>query len=268
MRRDFRPYGGMVVGLTAAVTAFLVLPIIVIFYYSVQDNTYFQLVPRGLSWRWFVTAWENERFVAAAVNSLITALIVTPLSVALAIPTGFVLVRYNIPLRNVVNVLIMSPLLVPGVVSGIAFLTFFGYINLAEGGIKNVVAMLCFTFPFAVRAIVANLQGIGLVWEEAGESLGATRWQVWLWILLPMLRPGMLAASIFVFVETVDNFSITVFLVSRASMTIPIEVYNYIKDFDDPSVAVVAVVSVIASTALMFLVERLIGLDRFLRNSA
>jgi len=267
MIRDFRSFGSAVMALTATVTAFLLLPILVIFYYAAQDGAYFQLVPRGLSWRWFVSAWENERFVAAAINSLVTGLIVTPLSVALAIPTAFVLVRYDLPLKAAVNVLIMSPLLVPGVVSGIAFLTFFGVINLYSGGVRNILAMLCFTFPFAVRAIVANLQGIGPVWEDAAESLGARRWQVWAWVLLPMLRPGMLASAIFVFVETIDNFSITVFLVSRNSMTIPIEVYNYIKDFDDPSVAVVAVVSVLISTALMFAVERLIGLERFLKNS-
>lgn len=267
MNRDFKPTGPVVGALTVAVSAFLLLPLVVIFYYSAQDGVYFQLWPNGFSWRWFISAWNNERFIAAAVNSLWTGAIVTPVSIVLALPTAYALVRYRIPMKAGLNALIMSPLLVPGAVSGIAFLTFFGIIDLHDGGIRNVVAMTCFTFPFAVRAIAANLQGIGTVWEDAAESLGATKWQVWIWVVLPMLRPGILAGGIFVFVETIDNFSITVFLVSRQSMTIPIEVYNYIRDYDDPSVAVVAVISVILSTLLMFAVERLIGLEKFIQGS-
>ena len=266
MNHDFKPTGPVVTCLAIGVSAFLILPLLVIFYYSIQGGAYFQLIPEEFSWRWFVAAWNNERFVASALNSLWTGLIVTPLSVGMALPTSYVLVRYQIPFKSALNALIMSPLLVPGAVSGIAFLTFFGIIDLHDGGVRNVLAMTCFTFPFAVRAIAANLQGIGTVWEDAGESLGASKWQVWFWILLPMLRPGMLAGGIFVFVETIDNFSITVFLVNRQSMTIPIEVYNYIRDFDDPSVAVVAVVSVVFSTLLMFAVERLIGLERFMQG--
>lgn len=265
MMRDFKSYGKAITCVTVAVSAFLLLPIVVIFYYAFQDGAYFQLVPNSFSWRWFIAAWENERFVAAAQNSLWFGLVVPPISLALAIPTAYVLVRYNLLFKSTLNVLIMSPLLVPGVISGLAFMTLFELVDVVHGGIKNAIAMTCFTFPFAVRAIAANLQGIGIVWEDAAASLGATRWQAWLWVLLPMLRPGMLAGGIFVFVETIDNFSITVFLVSRSSMTIPIEMYNYIKDYDDPSVAVMAVMLVIGSTLLMFLVERLIGLDRFLR---
>lgn len=267
MTRDFRPTGVIVGGMAVAVSVFLLLPLVVIFYYSIQDGAYFQLWPNTFSWRWFIAAWNNERFIHAALNSLWTAAIVTPLSIALALPTSYALVRFKIPMKAVLNALIMSPLLVPGAVSGIAFLTFFGVIDLQGGGIRNSIAMTCFTFPFAVRAITANLQGIGTVWEDAAESLGASKWRVWFWVILPMLRPGILAGGIFVFVETIDNFSITVFLVSRQSMTIPIEVYNYIRDFDDPSVAVVAVVSVVLSTALMFAVERLIGLEQFIKGS-
>jgi putative spermidine/putrescine transport system permease protein len=267
MRRDFNSYGNFVTAAVAGATIFLLLPVVVIFYYSVQDNAYFQLWPSGFGWRWFVAAWNNERFILALGNSVLTALVVTPATVAIAIPAAFALVRFDLPFKSAVNIFVMSPLLVPGVVTGIAFLTLYGAIDLLNGGIRNSIAMICFTFPFALRAIIANLQGVGPIWEDAGESLGASRSQVWRYILLPMLRPGMLAASVFVFVETVDNFSITVFLVSQRSTTIPVEVYSYIKDFDDPSVAVVAVISVIGSTLLMLIVERLIGLEQFLRAS-
>jgi ABC-type spermidine/putrescine transport system permease subunit II len=265
-RADFQTYGLAVRGLVAATAVFLLLPIVVIVYYSFQDNIYFEVLPRRFSLRWYIAAARNEDFVAAALMSLATAVIVTPVSIAAAVPTAYALVRFTFAGRGLLNLLIMSPILVPGVVTGIAFLTFFGVIGVDHGLVRNAVAMTCFTFPLAVRAIAANMHGIGPTWEEAALSLGASRRDVWLLVLLPLLRPGMLAAGIFAFVETIDNFSISVFLVSRETTTLPVEVYSYIRDFDDPSVAAVAMVSVAFSTLLMFVIERVIGLDRFLRQ--
>ncbi len=266
MKGEYSTYGAFVIGMALLGAAFLLLPILVITYYSIQNGQYFEVSPSGFSFRWYVAAALNERFVAAAIVSLTTAAIVTPIVLVVAVPTAFVLVRGRFPGKTALGLLVMSPLLVPGVVSGIAFLTFFGAIGIDQGAIRNGLAMVCFAYPFAVRAIAANLQGLGLVWEEAAESLGASSRQVWLLVLLPLLRPGLLAAGIFAFVECVDNFAISVFLITRASTTLPVEVYSYIRDFDDPSVAVVAVVSIALSTALMFAVERWIGLDRFLRH--
>jgi putative spermidine/putrescine transport system permease protein len=266
MKGEYSTYGIFVIGTAVLGAVFLLLPILVIVYYSIQDGQYFEMIPRGVGFRWYAAALSNERFVAAAIVSFVTAAIVTPIVLVAAVPTAFVLVRGDFPGKAVLGLLVMSPLLVPGVVSGIAFLTFFGVIGIDQGAIRNGLAMICFTYPFAVRAVAANLQGLGLVWEDAAVSLGANSRQVWLLVLLPLLRPGLLAAGIFAFVECVDNFAISVFLVTRASTTLPVEVYSYIRDFDDPSVAVVAVTSIAISTALMFAVERWIGLDRFLRH--
>jgi putative spermidine/putrescine transport system permease protein len=263
---EFQTYGSVVRVLVAATAMFLLLPILVIVYYSFQDNIYFEIMPRGFGLRWYMAAARNDDFVTAALMSLFTAAIVTPISMVAAVPTAYALVRFAFPGRGLVNLLIMSPILIPGVVTGIAFLTFFGVVGVERGLVRNVVAMTCFTFPLAVRAIAANMQGIGPVFEEAALSLGASRREVWLHVMLPLLRPGLLAAGIFAFVETIDNFSISVFLVARESTTLPVEVYSYIRDFDDPSVAAVAMVSVVFSTMLMFVIERAIGLDRFLRQ--
>lgn len=267
MTATYRPYSHWIRTSVAVTALFLLLPVLVIIYYAVQDNVYFELWPKEFGFRWFVAAAQNERFVEAAVRSLIVAVTVTPVTLALALPTAYAVVRYDFPLRGLVNAIIMSPLLVPGVVSGIAFLTLFGNLGVHSGMVRTVLAMICFSFPFAVRAIAANLQGIGPGWEEAALSLGASRTFVWTRVMLPLLRPGLLAGGIFVFVEAIDNFSIVVFLVTRESSTLPVEVYGYIKDFDDPSVAVVAVVSILFSTLLMFVVQRLVGLEKLIRFS-
>jgi len=101
--------------------------------------------------------------------------------------------------------------------------------------------------------------------EEAARDLGATPWKLFFHIVLPQLRPGLLAGAIFVFVEAIDNFSIAVFLTDSRTSTLPVEAYSYIRDFDDPTVAAMATLLIVLSTGLLFLAERLVGLEGFLR---
>lgn len=261
----FRPFGAVVTGLTCFGVVFLLLPTLVLAYYAFQGGAFFKLVPDELSLKWFYAAAHNERFLNAAQRSLLIAAVVTPASVILAVPSAFVLVRRDFKLKGLVNALIMTPVLVPSVVSGVAFLSLFENVGLYNGIWRTILAMICFTFPFAVRAIVANLHGIGPIWEEAATSLGAGKIMVWRTVLLPMLKPGLLAAAIFVFVEAIDNFTITVFLVGQKSATLPVEIFQYIADFDDPSVAAVSICLVLFSTLLMMVVERVIGLDNLIK---
>ena len=102
------------------------------------------------------------------------------------------------------------------------------------------------------------------VLEEAARNLGASRIRAFLWVTLPQLRPGLLAGGIFVFVEAIDNFSIAVFLTNSRTTTLPVESYSYIRDFDDPTVAAMAVLLMALSVVLVFAIDRLVGLDRFL----
>lgn len=263
---SFRPFGAVVAALAYTGAVFLLLPTIALAYAAIQNGAFFKLIPDHFSLRWFYAAAGNERFINAALRSLFIAAVVTPVSIALALPSAFVLVRRAFRLKELINILIMSPILIPGVVSGVAFLTLFENLGLYDGVARTIVAMTCFTFPFAVRAISANLQGIGPVWEEAATSLGASKVFVWRRVLLPMLKPGLLAAAIFVFVEAVDNFTITVFLVGQRTATLPVEIFNYIADFDDPSVAAVSICLVVFSTVLMMVVERVIGLDNLIKH--
>jgi ABC-type spermidine/putrescine transport system permease subunit II len=81
---------------------------------------------------------------------------------------------------------------------------------------------------------------------------------------LPQLRPGLLAGGIFVFVEAIDNFSIAVFLTNSRTTTLPVEAYSYIRDFDDPTVAAMAALLMALSVVLVTVVDKVVGLDRFL----
>jgi putative spermidine/putrescine transport system permease protein len=259
-----RSYGQPVAALAAVVLAFIILPVAFIALYAFNETAYLALPPRGLTLKWFVNFFAIERFRAALEASLLIAAMVTPLSLLIALPTAVGLVRYRFSGQTTINALLMSPLIVPGVVTGISFLSLAARVGGGPGIAAITVALTCFAFPFAVRALVANLHGLDPQLEEAARNLGASRFAAFLWVTLPQLRPGLLAGGIFVFVEAVDNFSIAVFLTDSRTTTLPVESYSYIRDFDDPTVAAMAVLLMILSAVLVLAVDRLVGLDRFI----
>ena len=136
--------------------------------------------------------------------------------------------------------------------------------HIGSGFWPLTIALLCYSLPFAVRALVANMHGLDPTLEDAARNLGASGLRAFLWVTLPQLRPGLLAGGIFVFVEAIDNFSIAVFLTDTRTTTLPVEAYSYIRDFDDPTVAAMAVLLMALSVTLVSVVDRLVGLDRFL----
>jgi putative spermidine/putrescine transport system permease protein len=262
--RSARPYSGSIVVLSALVVGFLLLPVLFIVAYAFNETRFFALPPKGLTLHWFANFFANDRFRAALQSSLSIAALVTPASLAIAMPSAIAIVRGSFRGRELLNAALLSPLVIPGIVTGIAFLSLFSQLDVGSGFWRLSAALTCFTLPFAVRALVANLHGLDPALEEAARNLGASRWRCFLHVTLPQLRPGLLAGGIFVFVEAIDNFSIAVFLTDLRTTTLPVEAYNYIRDFDDPTVAAMATLLIGLTVALVFLVQRVVGLDRFL----
>jgi putative spermidine/putrescine transport system permease protein len=265
MHGNYKLYSPAVLALTLATAFFLLAPVMFIVIYAFNDSSYFSWPMSGLSTKWFANFFANDRFMAAAKTSMTMGAIVTPLSLAIAVPTAYALVRCEFRGRELINALLMSPLLIPGVVTGIAFLIYLSNIGIGPGFTGLVIAMTCFSLPFAVRTLVANMHGLRPELEDVARNLGAGDWPVFWRIVLPQLRPGLLAGGTFVFVEAIDNFSISVFLSTADVSTLPVEGYSYIRDFDDPTVAAMAVVLIALSTALVLLAGRLVGLNRMFR---
>ena len=259
-----RPYTLAVPATVAIIAAFLALPVIIIIYYAFSPSGLMVFPPKSLTLHWFVNFFASPRFRAALENSLLIAALVTPTALAIAVPTAIALVRRDFPGRGALSAVILSPLVIPGVVSGVAFLNFFTWTGVSSGFWRIAIAMMCFTLPYAVRALVATLHGLDAGLEEAGRNLGARNWQAFLAITLPQLYPGLLAGGIFVFVEAIDNFSIAVFLTDLRTTTLPVEAYGYIRDFDDPTIAALATILIAQSLVLVVVLQRFVGMDRFL----
>jgi putative spermidine/putrescine transport system permease protein len=263
---SIRPYSPAVSAYATLVMLFIVAPAVVIIVYAFSPTAYLSFPPAGVTLRWFDNFFANERFRSALWNSVLIAVTVTPISLLVALPTAVAVVRYDFAGRKLLLALLLSPLLIPGVITGIAFLSFSVGVGLGTGFRPIVLALVCFTMPFTLRPLIANLAGIDQDLEKAARNLGARPLQAFLRITLPQLKPGLIAGATFAFVEALDNFAISVFLTNVRTSTLPIEAFGYIRDFDDPTVAAMATVLIALSVVLVLLIERLVGLDRFLAN--
>lgn len=263
-----RAYSRAVPLLAGLVGVFLALPAVIVVYYAFNPAGAITFPPRALTLHWFANFFATDTFRRALLNSFGIAAAVTPLSLAIAVPTAMALVRRDFPGKGALSAAIVSPLIVPGVVTGVAFLDFFTWTGFAGGFWRIAVAMTCFTLPFAVRALVATLHGLDAGLEEAGRNLGARPFRAFVTITLPQLYPGLLAGGIFAFVESIDNFSIAVFLTDLRTSTLPVEAYGYIRDFDDPTVAALSTVLIAQSLLLVLVLQRVVGMDRFMEARA
>lgn len=233
--------------------------------HSFSPSRYFQWPPTGLTLRWHEAFYTSSMFMAAARNSLVMAVIVTPLSLLIGVPASYALVRGDFPGRALLQQVILSPLIIPGVVTGVSLLSLYSAGGIRIGMFGLCLGMLIFALPFAVRAISANLLGLDPRVEEAARNLGAGPLRTFFVVVVPQLKAGVPAASVFIFVEVVDNFSVAVFLSNDKTKVLPVAAYQYIKDFDDPTVAAMATALIVMSCVLVILLEKLIGFQKSLR---
>jgi putative spermidine/putrescine transport system permease protein len=260
--RDFSPYSTSVKYFSIVVALLMLAPVLIVVLYSFSANAYFTFPPVKYSWHWFESFFDNDGFRDAFKNSLLISFVVSPVTLMIAVPAAYALARGTFAGRQLITALLMSPIIVPGVVTGVAFLALSYKTRIGPGFVSIVISMICVTLPYALRALLANMHGLRVDLEESARNLGATNWQVFRLIVAPQLRPGLLAGGIFIFVETIDNFTITSFLVNTNTTTLPVEAYNYLRDFDDPTVAAMSCVLFLLSTVLVFALDRVVGLEK------
>ena len=175
---------------------------------------------------------------------------------------AFAIVRHQFRGRDGLHALLISPLLLPGVVTGIAMLQFFSMVGLPASFTRLWLAHMVITIPYVVRIVAAVLQGFDRTLEEAALILGANRLQTVLRITLPGIRSGLIAGGIFAFIVSFDNVVISVFLTSPTLVPLPVRIYNFIESSAKPVVASISTIQMVVIAALLLVTDRLLGFSK------
>jgi putative spermidine/putrescine transport system permease protein len=245
------------------VLAFLMLPVAVVVLASFSASSYLTIPPEGVTLRWYGRVLDDRGYIDAIVASLVLAIACTGIALVVGVAASYALLRRAVPASGAVTAVVMSPLVFPGVVIGVASLQFYSALGLSGSFWPLVLAHVVITVPYVVRATLASLQGVDPDLENAACVLGANRLQAFLRVTMPLLRPGIAAGGLFAFITSFDNVPVSIFLVGTRTTTLPVKIFSAIEFGVDPSVAAVSSLMILATAIFLILAERWISFHRF-----
>lgn len=246
---------------------FMLAPLVVVCLVAFTPEGWLSLPTRGLSLRWFRAIFAYPEFLRAFYSSLWLAALSSAIAIALAVPAALALVRYRFAGRDAITALFMAPLMLPHVVLGIAFLRFFTQIGLSGSFAALVFSHVIVILPFALRLVLAASYGLDRRIEQAAASLGAGRFAVFWRVTLPLILPGIVSGWLLAAINSFDEITMTVFIASPATTTLPVRMFLYIQDNIDPLIAAVSACLIALTAVLLFALQRLYGLDRLFMGS-
>lgn len=243
--RDF-----LIGGWTTAVFIFLYVPILVLVGYSFNASR-LNVVWQGFTFDWYVRVWQNAPLLRAAQNSLIIACISTALSVILGTTGAWLLHRYRFRGAGSIQTLTAIPMVMPEILMGISLLIFFSTAGLPLGFTSVVIGHVTFSFPFVLVAVQARLRGLDPAMEEAALDLGATPLLAFWLVIVPCLRPAIMAGALMAFSLSWDELIVTFFTANASSATLPIRVFGMAKVGLNPMLNALSAIFVLATAAVV-----------------
>ena len=203
----------------------------------------------GFTLDWYRKLFANGEMLQAAGNSLLIALVASVVSTVLGTMAGLAMHRYR--MRAARRSSCSTPIAIPEILMGVALLIFFVMLNLSLGLVSVALAHIAFCIGFVAIVVRARLSGMDESLVEAARDCGATPWQAFWHVTLPLIMPGVIAGALMAFTLSIDDFVITFFTAGAGTVTLPLQIYSMIKIAVTPEVNAV-------STLLMLLTLMLI----------
>jgi len=227
---------------------FIYLPLAVVVLYAFHDASIVAWPFQPFTFRWFGALAHDRGMIAAASASLKLAVMATLLALAVGVPGAFVLDRLEFPGKAAFERLVLLPLILPGVITGVALLTFFSFIGLSLSsgfpiipGWPVVLGHGAALTSIVVTQVYARLRRFDRALEEASQDLYASAWQTFWNVTLPVIRPAVLGSALLVFTLSLDEIAVTFFLVGRQN-TIPLQIWGLLRRGITPEVNAAATV--------------------------
>jgi putative spermidine/putrescine transport system permease protein len=222
------------------VALFLLSPILIVIPMSFSTAISFEFPPPGYWLGYYAKYFTSPEWLEPTLNSFVIALGTAIFTMALVVPAAFGYVRYRFRGKVLVNLLIMAPLIVPHVVSALAYYGFLALARLNGTHLGVILAHGVLAVPVAFLVISATLKGFDRNLERAAMSAGAGPFRTFLHVTLPVLRPGMLVGALFAFLSSFNEAVVALFIAGRAAATLPKKMYESVRLESDPVIAVVS----------------------------
>lgn len=262
----FKRRGGISIGrptlwvFTVLILAFLVLPAFFVVPVSFTSQSFLSFPPRGFSLKWYEAYLHSPIWITATLRSIGVALVTGVIAVVLGSLAAFVMARQRFVGKTGVLALILSPLILPRIVTAVALFYVFARIHLVGTSIGLVLGHTVLALPYVVITVMAVLRTYDSRLDDAASTLGASKWQAIRHITLPIIKTGLIAAFVFAFITSFDELTIALFVSGGMATTLPKQMWTSVILQVNPTLAAVASIMLGVITTILFgaeLVRRL-----------
>ncbi|MCW5663327.1 MAG: ABC transporter permease [Piscinibacter sp.] len=244
------------------VLLFLLLPILVIIPLSFSNSSFLAYPIPGWSLRWYENLFGSPEWIRAAKNSFIVAPAATLIATALGTMAAVGLARTDFPFKGTLMSLLIAPMVVPIIVVGVSTYLFFAPLGLADSYLGLVIVHAALGAPFVLTTVLATLQGFNHNLVRASLSCGESPLNTFFRVTLPVIAPGVISGALFAFATSFDEVVVTLFLAGPDQVTLPRQMFTGIRENITPTIAAVATLLIIFTTALLLALEWLRGRRR------
>lgn len=242
---------------------FLIGPFFIIVAAGLSAGDFLAFPPEGLSLKWYIKVFEVESFRESFALSMFLAVFGTITALILGVPAAYALSRYNIPYGETIKTAVAAPIIVPGIIVGLALLRYLVVpLNLTIT-LALFLAHTALVLPYAVRVVSSSLNNLRSDMEEAAVLLGCSRIGAFIRVVLPNIQSGVLAAFILGFVTSFNQVPVSLFLSGPGVRTLPIDMLSYMEITYDPSVAALSALLALMSVIIIFVAEKFLGFSRY-----
>lgn len=254
--------------LIALLYAFILSPLFFVVWLSFFRDAIVSFPPTGYTANWYINAWKNDAFADGMWLSLKIACAAAVFSVILGTLAAFGLRRAAFKGANAIRLLLLSPLVVPGIVAGIAvYLLYMSIsqwldVDIAGTFAGLLIAHISLTIPWTVRLVSASMNSLDESVEDAARNLGANAIQTFWLVILPMLRPAITASVLFSFIVSFENLEVSLMLIGPGATTLPIAIMQYLEFSLDPTIAAVSSVQILLLGVVMLITDRFVKLSQ------
>ncbi|MEO1468356.1 MAG: ABC transporter permease [Pseudomonadota bacterium] len=266
MTRTDRLAMGVSWAVAALAVVFLMLPLVITVVVSFTSSPVYTLPPPDLSLRWYEAMGRRSGLLDAVLLSLNLALLSTAISLVLGTAAAIAVAQGQFRGRRAVATFSVSPLMMPGLVVGVALLQFLREAGLRDAYWSLLIAHVVITLPFVMRTLLAAMAAFDFSLIDAARTLGLSWPMAVLKVLTPNLAPAFLTAGLFAFLASMDNYPISIFLTDARNKTLPIKMLQYLEEQPDPSIAAMSTGLILMALVALMVGSRTVGLNRMIQG--
>jgi putative spermidine/putrescine transport system permease protein len=265
MDERFSGFGAFILyTITAGMMLFILAPLLLVMAASVSDSYFVTFPPQGFTLKWYAKVLQDRDFLEAMRLSILLALGTTAGSLLLGVPAAFALVRGRFFGLAAIKGFLLSPLIFPALVTGLALLQVLTTLGSQDARLNLLIGHVVVTSPYVIRTVVTSLQLVDENLEDAARTLGANRLQTFWRVTLPQIASGVAAGGLFAFMVSFDNYPVTMWLANSEYSPVPLVLMRQLVNVFDPSVPAMSTIIILMAMVGVLLLEKLVGLRRAL----